>query len=88
MSEHTLKVQPPYFDALVDGTKTFEVRRNDRAYQKGDTVILVAYNGIYRDSAHPQPIRRAITFVYSGDPRFGEWPSGMVVLGLGNEADR
>jgi hypothetical protein len=37
MSEHLLKVIPPYFDALADGTKPFEVRKNDRAYQTGDT---------------------------------------------------
>lgn len=86
MAEHTLKVQRPYFDALLDGSKTFEVRRNDRAYQRGDTLILVAYDGIYRDLvAHPDPIRRTVTFVYSGDPRFGPWPNGVVVLGLGTD---
>ncbi len=83
VAEHTLKVQPPYFDALLDGSKPFEVRRNDRAYQKGDTVLLVAYDGIYQDSRQPTPLRRVITFVYSGDPRFGSWPDGVVVLGLG-----
>lgn len=40
MAEHLLKVVPPYFDALVSGAKTFEVRRNDRAYQRGDIMHL------------------------------------------------
>lgn len=40
MTEHTLKVVPPYFDALVSGSKTFEVRKNDRAYQAGDVLRL------------------------------------------------
>lgn len=40
MSEHELKVVPPYFDALVSGSKTFEVRKNDRAYQRGDVLRL------------------------------------------------
>lgn len=87
MASHVLKVQPPYFDALLDGSKTFEVRRNDRAYQKGDTVVLTAYDGDYRDPAHARSIRRTITFVYSGDPRFGPWPDGVVVLALGPATD-
>lgn len=37
---HSLKVQPPYFRPLFDEDKTFEVRRNDRAYQRGDLLIL------------------------------------------------
>ena len=39
MTSHELKVVPPYFAALLDGRKTFEVRANDRAYQVGDTLI-------------------------------------------------
>lgn len=90
MAEHTLKVQEPYFDALVSGAKNFEVRYNDRAYQVGDVLILEPWHGISYDSAKGTPIRRVVTFVYSGDPRFGRRDgsvggvqSGYVVLGLG-----
>lgn len=48
MSEHTLKVVPPYFEAIADGSKTFEVRKNDRAYQKGDVLRLREWHP-YRD---------------------------------------
>jgi len=37
---HELKTWPEYFEQIWNGTKTFEVRKNDRGYQKGDTVIL------------------------------------------------
>lgn len=37
---HQLKVLPPYMDALLAGSKTFEVRRNDRGYQRGDVLVL------------------------------------------------
>lgn len=37
---HELKVVPPYFDSPVAGSMTFEVRRNDRAYQRGDILRL------------------------------------------------
>lgn len=40
MTTHELKVIPPYFDALVSTTKTFELRKNDRAYQRGDILKL------------------------------------------------
>ena len=32
---HELKTLPKYFDAIVVGEKTFEVRRDDRGFQKG-----------------------------------------------------
>lgn len=37
---HDLKTDPAYFQRLVDGTKTFEVRKDDRGYQPGDTLVL------------------------------------------------
>ena len=33
MTTHRLKVLIKYADALMDGTKTFEVRKNDRGYE-------------------------------------------------------
>lgn len=40
MTTHELKTFPPYFAAVAEGRKTFEVRWNDRAYQAGDMVVL------------------------------------------------
>ena len=37
---HELKIAPAYFDAVQAGEKTFEVRKNDRGFAKGDTVLL------------------------------------------------
>jgi len=37
---HKLKTLPQYFANVLDGSKTFEVRKNDRGFQKGDKVIL------------------------------------------------
>lgn len=36
--EHYLKIEKPFADAICDGRKTFELRRNDRGYNAGDTV--------------------------------------------------
>jgi len=40
MQTHELKCWPTYFDAVARGEKTFEVRKNDRFFQQGDTVVL------------------------------------------------
>jgi len=37
---HELKVVPPYFDRLADGTKPYEVRKDDRGFQRGDALHL------------------------------------------------
>lgn len=94
MAEHILKVIPPYFDALLDGTKTFEVRANDRAYQCGDRLILWEFNpkgssspcAMYPcQSCKPRAVSATVGFVYSGDPRHGlrdALTPGNVVLSL------
>lgn len=37
---HVLKCAPPYFQELWAGAKVFEVRRDDRDFQPGDTIML------------------------------------------------
>lgn len=37
---HALKIWPQYFARVLDGSKTFEVRHNDRGFQRGDVVLL------------------------------------------------
>ena len=37
---HIIKILEDFADAVVSGEKTFEVRENDRGYQKGDFVIF------------------------------------------------
>lgn len=41
---HELKILPEYFNAVIIGDKTFEIRLNDRNYQIGDDVILKEYS--------------------------------------------
>jgi hypothetical protein len=37
---HELKTWPAYFERLANGTKTFELRKNDRDFREGDLVTL------------------------------------------------
>lgn len=98
MTEHVLKTIEPYWSEVNNGTKTFEVRRNDRAYQKGDTLRLLNPDDIEGHEkcdkktcetamrAYRGAIKKVVTFVYSGDPGLrdlGGIVPGYVVLGLG-----
>jgi len=40
MNHHLIKISPEHYNNVLAGTKTFEIRENDRAYQKGDLVTL------------------------------------------------
>lgn len=42
--KHDLKIVPSFFKAVRDRSKTFEVRINDRGFQRGDTVVLREWN--------------------------------------------
>jgi Domain of unknown function (DUF3850) len=37
---HELKTWPEFFDRLIDGSKNFEIRKNDRGYRVGDRLRL------------------------------------------------
>lgn len=92
MSEHILKCWPQYFDAVKSGGKNFEVRRDDRGFQKGDVLVLQRWGpdgagytwelkpgGQYRETQRVE-IRRTITYILTG-AQFGIEP-GYVVMGL------
>lgn len=40
MSIHELKILPEYFNDIAKGTKKFEIRKADRDYRLGDTLVL------------------------------------------------
>ncbi|TDE03437.1 DUF3850 domain-containing protein [Jiangella asiatica] len=49
---HELKTVPPWFERIVEGEKTVEVRKDDRDFQTGDTLRLREWdperNPVYR----------------------------------------
>jgi hypothetical protein len=92
MKEHVLKTLPDYWDAVELGLKNFEVRRDDRGFQKGDVLVLqkLDRDTFGRPSIHveyrngkPVEIRRKVVWVLTGG-QFGIEP-GHVVMALSED---
>ena len=86
-TEHKLKTLPAYWDAVERGEKTFEVRRDDRGFQKGDVVVLQKYEigyGYFPDPSQGKfswlELRFTVGWILTGG-QFGIEP-GYVVFGL------
>lgn len=47
---HSLKTEPKYFEAVLSGKKTFELRKNDRDFRVGDYLALNEWDGHYTGS--------------------------------------
>ena len=82
---HHLKIWPPYFRAVRDGLKTFEVRKNDRNFQPGDALVLKEWDpAAGRYTGHKCNV--IVTYVLAGDPlqSFGI-ADGYVVMGIAHD---
>ena len=77
--KHKLKLLDTFADAVLSGEKSFEIRENDRGFQKGDEVVFRPVDKLGLESHHP--IFKevfVITYVLSG------WglKDGFVVFGI------
>ncbi|EAE5884738.1 ASCH/PUA domain-containing protein [Enterococcus faecalis] len=71
---HELKIKPEYFKAVESGMKKFEIRKNDRNYQKGDILRLNEYqDGQYTGDVHVAEITYITDYAQQ---------DGYVVLGI------
>ncbi len=81
---HDLKVWPEYFAAIHVGSKPFEIRKNDRDYQVGDTLVLHEY-APGPDEYTGRVAERLVTYMLNGDDPMGYafgLRTGFVALGL------
>ena len=81
---HRIKLLETFADAVLDGRKNFEVRENDRGYQRGDLVEFLVVNKLGNRVNHPLNSKLfEITYVLSG------WgiKDGYVVFGISRTSD-
>ncbi|MDK8182095.1 ASCH/PUA domain-containing protein [Paenibacillus sp. UMB4589-SE434] len=81
--KHELKILPEYFQAVWDRTKTFEIRKNDRSFSVGDTLVLKEWTASegYTGSA----IVLNVTYLFDDLAFLKE---GYVILGLSDYISR
>lgn len=64
---HELKIREPFADAVVEGSKRFEIRENDRGFNAGDLVRFQAVDDHGMKVAHAINGKLyEITYVLSG----------------------
>lgn len=63
---HFLKTWPEYFGPVRDGFKTFEVRKNDRDFNVGNTVVLLEFDPVVNDYTRSQPVIKYVSYVLKG----------------------
>ena len=67
MKTHNIKLNINFCDAVCKGEKTFEIRENDRGYQKGDYIKFTPVNGIGLHLYHEVEDKKyIITYVLNG----------------------
>lgn len=78
MKQHELKILPQYFQRVWDGTKTFELRKDDRDYQRGDILVLREWDGEkYTGSA----LCVKVTYILQDAEKYG-LQDGYVIMGI------
>lgn len=82
MPHHNLKSRPVFFQAVVDRRKLFEIRRNDRNFQPGDTFTLHEHEYDHGDIYTGRTISGRIGFVDSHAQADGYVVFSLLDLGL------
>lgn len=77
---HNLKTWKPFFQDVLSGIKTFELRKNDRNYQVGDFLQLMEVDPDNDLAPTGRNTTVEIIYMLSGE-RWGLQP-GYVVLGI------
>jgi hypothetical protein len=81
MTTHDLKTWPGPFAALLDGSKTFEFRRDDRGFSVGDDLLLREWDPTTESYTGREMRRRISHLLVGGFFSFGV-PHGFAVLSL------
>lgn len=78
MTVYSLKLWSKYFEAVENGRKTFEIRKNDRDYQYGDILDLGEYDPD-KQQYTGRILRTKVTFLLRDPPYV---PEGYVCMSI------
>ena len=78
MKKHELKIFPQYFQAVWDGVKTFEVRKDDRGYHSGDILVLREWDG---EKYTGSVLCVRVTYILRDAEKYG-LRDGYVIMGI------
>lgn len=79
---HFLKTRPPFFQAILNGSKTFEVRLDDgRNFQVGDVLALEEWDD-WDKVRTGRVVHRQISFILAAAQFPAYLQPGVVVMGL------
>lgn len=76
VKRHELKLNETYADPILCGDKTFEIRRNDRGFQKGDVVCFQVIDPETKEPIPDHPLNGreyTITYILHGFGLEPEW---------------
>jgi ASC-1-like (ASCH) protein len=87
MTTHYLKLHDRYFDAVKNGFKRFEIRKNDRDFRVGDLLILTRFydkqipdNPMYVYTRDSEKINAKVTYLLKHEDFPDGIPEGYVVM--------
>jgi len=78
MKLHELKIKEEYYREVESGTKTFEIRKNDRDFQVGDYIHFTIVRGSLLIETYPL---FKITYVLKDVPEYG-LENGYAILSI------
>ncbi len=84
MTLHDLKLREEFFDAVRNKVKTFEIRKDDRGFKVGDTIIFTLVRDI---DGNPTMIpethfKAVITYIATHSDFAVGIPEGYVVMAI------
>lgn len=80
---HALKTWPVHFEAIESGIKNYEIRKDDRPFKVGETLLLQEWNNEKKEYTGKE-IKKVISHILRDAPEFG-LKNGFAILGLKEE---
>lgn len=77
---HDLKTWPRFFNLVISGRKTFEIRTDDRDFQAGDYLLLREWDDMQQDYTG-RSVRVRVVDVFSLRPLYDAVGMPFVMMG-------